>query len=60
MKRRQPKAFSEIRKELDRKAKSGGGQNIKDISSYVDGNRNIAVNLDSKELSRNIRSCNVG
>ena len=52
----QNKAFKQIEKDLRQKKKQKGKVSVEDQGAYVDSNRNIAVTLDSKELSKALKN----
>ena len=52
----QNKAFRQIEKDLRQKKKEKGKVSVEDQGAYVDSNRNIAVTLDSKELSKALKN----
>ena len=49
------KAFNQIEKDLYQKKKDQGKLKAEDQGCYIDSNRNIAVTLDSKELSKALK-----
>ena len=49
------KAFKQIQKHMSQKKKDQGKLKSEDQNCYVDSTRNIAVSLDSKELSKALK-----